>query len=70
VVDNLIMLVIPGAMEAPLDSPLFWRSLAVALMVAAIAAFPVNRWLIRRGCGHAVVHRYHEATPDRVRRSP
>lgn len=59
VVDNLIMLVIPGAMDAPLDSPLFWGSLAVALMVAGIAAFPVNRWLIRRGRGHAVVHRHH-----------
>ena len=59
VVDNLIMLAIPGAMDAPLDSPLFWGSLAVALMVAGIAAFPVNRWLIRRGRGHAVVHRHH-----------
>jgi len=59
IVDNLIMLVIPGAMDAPLDSLLFWGSLALALAVAAIAAFPVNRWLIARGRGHAVVHAHH-----------
>jgi hypothetical protein len=59
IVDNAIMLVIPGAMDAPLDSPLFWGSLAVALAIAAVAAFPVNRWLIARGRGHAVVHAHH-----------
>jgi Domain of unknown function (DUF4396) len=59
VVDNGLMLVIPGAMDAPLDSGLFWGSLAVSLLLAAIAAFPVNRWLISRGRGHAVVHHYH-----------
>jgi hypothetical protein len=59
IVDNAIMLVIPGAMDAPLDSPLFWASLAIALAVAAVAAFPVNRWLIARGKGHAVVHAHH-----------
>lgn len=59
VVDNAIMLVIPGAMDAGLASVLFWASLAVALAVAAIAAFPVNRWLIARGRGHAVVHAHH-----------
>jgi hypothetical protein len=59
IVDNAIMLVIPGAMDAPLDSPLFWGSLAVALAIAAVAAFPVNRWLISRGRGHAVVHAHH-----------
>ena len=59
VVDNAIMLVIPGAMEAPLSSPLFWGSLAVALLIAAIFAFPVNRWLIRRNRGHALVHLHH-----------
>jgi hypothetical protein len=59
IVDNAIMLVIPGAMEAGLGSALFWGSLAVALAVAAIAAFPVNRWLIARGRGHAVVHGHH-----------
>ena len=59
IVDNLIILVIPGAMEAGLTSLLFWGSLAFALAVAFVAAFPVNRWLISRGKGHAVVHEYH-----------
>ena len=59
VVDNLVMLVIPGAMDAPLDSVLFWASLALALAIAAVAAFPVNRYLIARGRGHAVVHALH-----------
>src|SRR5919107_4122365 len=64
VVDNLIMLLIPGAMEAgPLDL-LFWGSLAVALAVAYVAAFPVNRYLIARGRGHAVVHEYHHGGHD------
>ena len=57
VVDNLIMLAVPGAMEAGLDSPLFWGSLAFALLVAGAVAIPVNRWLIARGKGHALVHR-------------
>ena len=59
IVDNLIILVIPGAMEAGLRSLLFWGSLAFALAVAFVAAFPVNRWLIARGKGHAVVHEHH-----------
>ena len=59
IVDNAIMLVIPGAMEAGLTNPLFWGSLAVALVVAGAVAYPFNRYLIRRGRGHAVVHRYH-----------
>jgi hypothetical protein len=59
-VDNAIILVIPGAMEAGLDEVLFWGSLAFALLVAGAAAFPVNRWLIARGRGHAVVHALHE----------
>jgi hypothetical protein len=59
IVDNLIMLLIPGAMEAGLASPLFWGSLAFALAVAFVAAFPVNRWLIARGRGHAVMHEHH-----------
>jgi hypothetical protein len=59
IVDNAIMLVIPGAMDAGLGSILFWGSLAFALAVAAVAAFPVNRWLIARGKGHAVVHAHH-----------
>jgi hypothetical protein len=59
IVDNVIMLVIPGAMTAGLASPLFWGSLTVALLIAGAAAFPVNRWLISRGRGHAVMHAYH-----------
>jgi Domain of unknown function (DUF4396) len=61
IVDNLIILVIPGAMEAGPGSLLFWGSLAFALAVAFVAAFPVNRWLIARGKGHAVVHEYHHS---------
>jgi hypothetical protein len=56
VVDNAIMVFIPGAMEAGLGSPLFWGSLAFSLLVAGLVAIPVNRWLIARGKGHAVVH--------------
>ena len=63
VVDNLIMLAVPGAMEAGLDSPLFWGALAVALLIAGAIALPVNRWLIGRGKGHAVIHAMH-STPD------
>jgi hypothetical protein len=58
-VDNGIMLLVPGAMEAGLTSFLFWGSLASALLVAFVVTVPVNRWLIARGKGHAVVHRYH-----------
>jgi hypothetical protein len=56
VVDNAIMLAIPGAMEAGLANVLFWGSLSVALAVAGFAAYPLNRWLLRRGLGHAAVH--------------
>jgi Domain of unknown function (DUF4396) len=56
VVDNAIILIVPGAMEAGLGDLLFWGSLAVALVIAGMAAFPVNRWLIARGKGHAAVH--------------
>ena len=59
IVDNAIMLLIPGAMDAGLDNVRFWGSLAVALLIAGAAAYPVNRWLIRRGRGHAVVHAHH-----------
>jgi len=59
IVDNLVMLVIPGAMDAGLDSALFWGSLAFALAVAGVAAYPVNRWLIARGRGHALAHAHH-----------
>jgi len=57
IVDNLIILAVPGAMDAGLDSLLFWGSLASALLIAGAVALPVNRWLIARGRGHAVVHR-------------
>ncbi|HEX3295871.1 MAG TPA: DUF4396 domain-containing protein [Nocardioides sp.] len=60
VVDNVFLLVVPGAMAATLDTPLFWWSLTVSLAVAFVAAVPVNRWLLERGRGHAVVHRFHE----------
>jgi Domain of unknown function (DUF4396) len=56
IVDNLIVLVIPGAMEAGLGDLLFWGSLSVALVIAGAVALPLNRWLIARGKGHAVVH--------------
>jgi hypothetical protein len=59
IVDNAIMLLIPGAMEAGLTNLLFWGSLAVALLIAGAVAFPVNRWLIARGKGHAVLHEHH-----------
>jgi uncharacterized protein DUF4396 len=59
IVDNAIMVVIPGAMNAPITSPVFWKSLVLSLLVAGIAAFPLNRWLILRGRGHAVVHGHH-----------
>ena len=59
VVDNLVVVLVPGAMDAGLDSPLFWGSLAGSLVVAFVATVPVNRWLIARGRGHAVVHAYH-----------
>jgi hypothetical protein len=59
VVDNLVVVAIPGAMDAGLADVLFWASLAVSLALAFVAAFPVNRWLIARGLGHAVVHGAH-----------
>jgi hypothetical protein len=61
IVDNAIMLAVPGAMEAGLLSPLFWGALAFALAVAFVVTVPVNRALIGRGKGHAVVHAYHHA---------
>jgi len=59
IVDNLIVLLIPGAMAAGLLDPLFWGSLVVSLVVAFLVAFPVNVWLIGRGRGHAVIHNHH-----------
>ena len=59
IVDNGILLLIPGAMHAGLDELLFWGSLSVALVIAGLIAWPVNRWLIGRGKGHAVMHQLH-----------
>jgi hypothetical protein len=59
IVDNAIMLLVPGAMDAGLDTVLFWGSLASSLAVAWVAAYPANRWLIARGRGHAAVHGRH-----------
>jgi hypothetical protein len=61
IVDNVIMAAIPGAMQAGLGNLLFRGSLAVSLAVAFVVTVPVNRWLIARGRGHAVVHRHHHA---------
>jgi hypothetical protein len=58
-VDNGFVLAVPGALDAGLTTALFWTSLAVSLVLAFLVATPVNRWLIARGRGHAVVHRYH-----------
>jgi Domain of unknown function (DUF4396) len=59
IVDNALMLLIPGAMDAGLDALRFWGSLALSLLIAGAAAYPANRWLIARGRGHAVVHAHH-----------
>jgi hypothetical protein len=58
-VDNVILLLIPGAMDAGLDDIGFYAALAFALLVAGAVAYPVNRRMISRGKGHAVVHRHH-----------
>lgn len=59
IVDNAFLLAVPGAIHAELDSALFWMSLAAALAVAFLVAYPLNRWLIARGKGHAVMHEHH-----------
>jgi hypothetical protein len=64
IVDNGIMLLVPGAMDAHLSDGLFWGSLLVALLIAGLVAFPINRWLILRGRGHALVHRHHAEHVD------
>lgn len=56
IVDNAIMLAIPGAMEAGLVNPIFWIAMPIALAVAGLAAYPVNRYLLSRGKGHALIH--------------
>jgi hypothetical protein len=59
IIDNAVMLAVPGAMEAGLANWVFWASLAFALAVAVVLTVPVNRWLISRGRGHAVTHQHH-----------
>ena len=59
ITDNAVIVVTPGAMNAGLGSLLFWATLVVSLVVAFILTVPVNRWLIARGQGHAVVHEFH-----------
>ena len=58
-VDNAFVVAVPGAMDAGLASALFWGVLAASLAIAFVVTVPVNRWLIARGRGHAVMHRYH-----------
>lgn len=60
VVDNGVMALVPGAMNGGLVNPLFWLTMAVALTVAFLAAYPVNKYLLARGKGHALVHKYHD----------
>ncbi|HWN28986.1 MAG TPA: DUF4396 domain-containing protein [Actinomycetospora sp.] len=59
IVDNAVMVGVPGAMDAGLASVIFWGALAFALIVAFVVTLPINRWMIGRGRGHAVVHAYH-----------
>jgi hypothetical protein len=60
ITDNAFILAVPGAIEAGLNTLLFWSSLFISLVVAFVFAFPLNRYLIKRGKGHAVAHQYHE----------
>jgi hypothetical protein len=64
VVDNIVMGVIPGAMSAGLVNVVFWLGMMISLTVAFLAAFPVNRFLLRRGKGHALTHHYHHGSPE------
>ena len=68
VVDNLVVAVIPGAMDAGLVNPVFWLSMMLALTVAFFAAWPVNRYLLARGKGHALTHHFHGVEPEGARR--
>ena len=67
IVDNLFIVVVPGALAAGLGDPLFWWSLGVGLLIAGAVAWPVNRWLIARGRGHAAVHAHHAHEPRSAR---
>jgi hypothetical protein len=62
VVDNAVMAAIPGAMDAGLNNPVFWVGMMIALTAAFVAAYPVNRYLLARGKGHALTHHYHHGT--------
>jgi hypothetical protein len=70
IVDNAIMVAIPGAMDAGPGDPGFWAALASALLIAGVFAFPANRWLIARGKGHAVVHAHHHEAADPPTHAP
>lgn len=59
IVDNAVMVVVPGAMNAGLVNPIFWMAMPLSLTVAFFAAVPVNKYLMGRGRGHALVHKYH-----------
>ena len=65
VVDNSVMAAIPGAMDAGLDNVAFWLGMMVALTAAYVAAYPVNRYLLQRGKGHALTHEYHDVAMSR-----
>jgi hypothetical protein len=64
IVDNVVMAVIPGAMNAGLVNPIFWIGMMIALTAAFVAAFPVNRYLLNKGKGHALTHEYHNASGE------
>ena len=68
IVDNAIILAIPGAMESGVGNILFWGTLSFALVIAGVVAYPLNRWLITRGRGHAVLHNsgHHPNFPTRL----
>ncbi len=70
IVDNLVMAGIPGAMDSGLVEPIFWVAMMIALTAAFFAAYPVNRYLLNRGKGHALTHEYHHGsqTPSGARR--
>lgn len=70
IVDNILMLLIPGAMDKNLMHPVYWLSRTIALGAAFVAAYPVNLYLLQRGKGHALTHAYHhqhqaQETPNR-----
>lgn len=59
VVDNLVMLLVPGAMDKDMTQPIYWVSRILALTAAFVVAFPVNLYLLKKGKGHALTHKYH-----------